>query len=71
MNTIKKSVIALLLGAAAANEFVPEAQPNLFKLDDDQLVINAAKDEANEQNNFFLDSDKFIEVPVSKNIEAP
>ena len=71
MNTIKKSVIALLLGVAAANEFVPEVYPDFFKLDEDKLVIDPVKTEAKEQNKFFMDSDKFIDVPVAKEIDAP
>ena len=40
MNTIKASVLSLLLGATVADQLMPEAMPELFKLEEDNLIIN-------------------------------
>ncbi len=41
-----KNTVALLLGmAAASTEFVPETKQELFKLDEDNLVINPTQQE--------------------------
>jgi hypothetical protein len=67
MNTIKSSVIALLLGTVVSNQLAPEPMPELFKLDDDKLIITPGKATGLEpiQNKFFMEDDKFIEVPTA------
>jgi len=62
MNTVKSTIIALLLGAVVSNQAMPDQDPNLFSLDEDKLIIDPtfADKPQDDQDNFFLDDDKFI-----------
>jgi len=45
MKAFKNITLAALLGLISADEFVPEASNDLFKLEEDALVIDTSKGE--------------------------
>ena len=65
MKTLSLVVLSLLNHQVSCNnEFIPTADSNLFKLDDDQMIISpdqAQKTEA--KSKYFMDEDTFIPVP--------
>jgi len=68
MNTFKISTISLFLGIAqATNEFAPESNQDLFKLDDDDLIIPAKKPV--QSNDVFINEDNLIKE--AEKVEEP
>lgn len=64
MHTVKSITISLLLGAMTLNELAA-TNSNLFKLEEDKLIINPLADQkpSTDKDQFFMTDDKFIPVP--------
>ena len=69
MNTFKLSTISLFLGLVSANEFLPESKQDLFKLDEDDLIINPSKPQKQIEKNddLFINEDNLIKEATEEN----
>lgn len=65
MKAISLVVLSLINHKVSCNnEFIPPAESNLFKLEEDSNIINTELPaEGEKESTYFMDDDSFIPVP--------
>ena len=68
MKAISLVVLSLINHKVSCNnEFIPTADSNLFKLDEDSKIINTEQPaEAQPESKYFMEDDSFIPVPKTE-----